>query len=60
MSDKLKTQEFVSAALRGQNPKNPKLKPIEMRARGYQLYKKEAETMGETPVSYDEWIKTQQ
>lgn len=49
------------AALRNKsNPDNPKLKPIEQRRRGYQLYAKEAQIMGETPQSYEEWIKGQE
>lgn len=58
--DKVKA---IVDALRGKttsNPDNPKLKPIEQRRRGYQLYAKEAQLMGETPVSYEEWIKTQE
>lgn len=42
------------------NPDNPKLKPIEQRRRGYQLYAKEAQTMGEPVLSYEEWIKSQE
>ncbi len=54
------TPEMVAAALRNRkNPVNKKLKPVEMRGRGYQLYVKEQQTMGETPVSYEEWMKTQ-
>lgn len=45
---------------KGENPDNPKLKPIEKRGRGYQLYVKEAQVMGETPLSYEEWIKGQE
>lgn len=45
---------------RESNPDNPKLKPIEQRRRGYQLYAKEAQIMGEAPLSYEEWIKGQE
>lgn len=60
MSDGPSTKHVVEALRTGRNPKNKNLHPVEMRARGYQLYKKEAEVMGETPKSYDEWIKTQE
>lgn len=54
------TPEMVAKALRERkNPVNPKLKPMEMRARGYQLYAKEQQAMGEPAVSYEEWMKTQ-
>jgi hypothetical protein len=56
--DKMKA---IVAALRGGgNPDNPKLKPIEQRRRGYQLYAQEAQQMGEPVVSYEEWIKGQE
>lgn len=42
------------------NPDNPKLKPIEQRRRGYQLYAKEAQLMGEPVRSYEEWIVEQE
>lgn len=55
------TPEMVAKALRDRkNPVNKKLKPMEMRSRGYQLYTKEAQVMGETPKSYEEWMKTQE
>lgn len=55
------TPEMVAKALRDRkNPVNPKLKPIELRSRGYQLYANEQKAMGETPVDYEEWIKSQQ
>ena len=50
-------------ALRGKkpsNPENPKLKPVEQRRRGYQLYAQEAQQMGEPVVSYEEWIAGQE
>lgn len=50
----------VIDTLRGKNPKNPKLKPIEQRRRGYQLYAKEAQVNGEDPLSYEEWIVSQE
>lgn len=54
----------VIDALRGgakkENPKNPKLKPIEQRRRGYQLYAQEAQANGEDPLSYEEWIVSQE
>jgi hypothetical protein len=52
---------MVAAALRNRkNPVNKKLKPMEMHARGYQLYVKEQQAMGEPAVPYEEWMKTQQ
>lgn len=42
------------------NPDNPKLKPIEQRRRGYQLYAKEAQIMGDPVLSYEEWIAGQE
>lgn len=42
------------------NPDNPKLKPVEQRRRGYQLYAQEAQQMGEPVVSYEEWIAGQE
>lgn len=42
------------------NPDNPKLKPIEQRRRGYQLYAKEAQMMGDPVQSYEEWIAGQE
>jgi hypothetical protein len=56
-----KSDKYLIEALRTRkNPVNQKLKPIEMRTRGYQLYSKEQQAMGETPVSYEEWMKTQE
>ena len=55
------TPEMVAKALRDRkNSVNSDLKPIEMRGRGYQLYVQEQKALGETPVSYEEWMKTQQ
>jgi hypothetical protein len=55
------TQKMVADALRTkQNPINKELKPLELRARGYQLYAKEQQAMGETPVSYEQWMKSQE
>ncbi len=59
MSDGPTSAQVAKALRERKNPNNPNLKPLEMRARGYQLYKKEAEVMGETAKSYEEWIKTQ-
>lgn len=42
------------------NPDNPKLKPVEQRRRGYQLYAQEAQQMGEPVASYEEWIAGQE
>ena len=42
------------------NPDNPKLKPVEQRRRGYQLYAKEAQIMGDPVKSYEEWIVEQE
>lgn len=50
----------VKALRTRKNPNNEKLHPVEMRARGYQLYVKEAQVNGETPKPYEEWIKTQE
>lgn len=55
-----KSDQYVIQALRtAKNPVNKKLKPMELRADGYRLYAKEQNAMGETPVSYEEWMKTQ-
>lgn len=55
-----KSDQYVIEALRtAKNPVNKKLKPMELRTRGYQLYVKEQQAMGESPVSYEEWMKTQ-
>lgn len=55
------TTEMVAKALRTvKNPENKKLKPMEFRSRGYQLYTKEAQINGETPMSYEAWMKTQE
>jgi len=52
------TPEMVAKALRsGKNPVDPKKKPVQLQARGYQLYTKEAELNGETPLPYDKWLK---
>lgn len=54
--------QAIIKALRSpkRNPDNPKLKPIEQRRRGYQLYAKEAQVMGEPVLSYEEWIAGQE
>jgi hypothetical protein len=39
--------------------KTPSGRPLDQRGRGYQLYTKEAELNGETPLSHEEWMKTQ-
>jgi hypothetical protein len=44
----------------GKNPDNAKLKPIEQRRRGYQLYVKEQKQMGEPAISYEEWLASQE
>ncbi len=52
------TPEMVAKALRtGKNPVDPKKKPLQMQSRGYQLYTKEAQVNGETPMSYEKWLK---
>ncbi len=54
------TPEMVAKALRNKkNPVNTTLKPMELRSRGYQLHVKEAQVMGETPMDYESWMKTQ-
>lgn len=54
------TPEMVAKALRERkNPVNSALKPMEMRSRGYQLYTKEAQINGETPMSYEKWMASQ-
>lgn len=54
------TPEMIAKALReAKNPVNKKLKPMEMRSRGYQLYKQEAMVNGEPVVPYEQWILTQ-
>lgn len=67
MGDMLESIKQKAKALRDkvgqtttQNPANPRLKPIEQRRRGYQLYAREAQTLGETPKSYEEWIAEQE
>lgn len=48
----------------GSNPRsvrpNPNMGPIEQRRDGYRLYLQEKNSSGETPVSYEEWMKTQE
>lgn len=39
--------------------KTPSGRPADQQRRGYQLYAKEAQVMGETPKSYDEWIQSE-
>lgn len=52
------TPEMVAKALRNRkNPADAKKRPIEMQARGYQLHVQEAKAMGETPMSYESWLK---
>lgn len=52
--------DMVVKSLRtAKNPVNEKLHPMELRTRGYQLYVKEQKAMGETPKSYDQWMKEQ-
>jgi hypothetical protein len=57
-----KATKYLTEALRtGKNPVNKNLKdPLNLRMRGYQLYTKEQQTLGEPSVSYEEWMKTQQ
>lgn len=38
----------------------PSGRPLDQRRRGYQLYAQEAGQMGDTPVSYEEWIRQQE
>lgn len=60
MSDKT-VMDHIIAALRGRgNPDNSDLLPANMSLRGYQLYVKEAQQMGEQVVPYQMWIKQQQ
>lgn len=60
MSEGPNKEMLVKALRTRKNPVNDKLKPLELRSRGYQLYVAEQKSMGETPVSYEEWMKTQQ
>lgn len=54
------TPEMVAKALRsGKNPVDSTKKPMQLQSRGYQLYTKEAKLNGETPLTYEKWIKTQ-
>lgn len=39
--------------------KTPSGRPLDKRARGYQLYEREARVMGEPVKSYEEWISEQ-
>lgn len=38
----------------------PSGRPLDQRRRGYQLYAQEAAQMGEAPMSYEEWIRSQE
>jgi len=38
----------------------PSGRPLDQRRRGYQLYAQEAQTNGEDPMSYEEWISSQE
>ena len=49
-----------AAKVATQNPSNAKLKPIEQRRRGYQLYVQEANQLGDDPKPYDDWIRGQE
>lgn len=52
------TPEMVAKALRDRkNSVDPKKKPMEMQSRGYQLHVQEAKSMGDTPMSYEAWLK---
>lgn len=48
----------------GPNPRtvtpNQNLGPIEQRRDGYRLYQQEKSANGESPVSYEEWLSTQE
>ncbi len=50
---------YIVERLRSDKAKDTVRPPMPTKTRGYQLYVKEAELNGETPKSYDEWIKTQ-
>lgn len=39
--------------------KTPSGRPLDQRRDGYRLYAREAQAMGETPQSYEEWIGSQ-
>ena len=53
------TPEMVAKALRTkENPVDPKKKPLQLKARGYQLHVAESKAMGETPMSYEAWLKS--
>ena len=41
-------------------PTTPSGRPLDQRRRGYQLYAQEANQMGDTPMSYEEWISSQE
>lgn len=54
------TTEMVAKALRtGKNPVDKTKKPVQFQSRGYQLHVKEAQVNGETPMKYEDWLKTQ-
>lgn len=38
----------------------PKKNLLDQRRRGYQLYAQEAQQMGESPQSYEEWMESQE
>lgn len=39
--------------------KTPSGRPLDQQRRGYQLYAKEAQAMGESPKSYEEWMESE-
>lgn len=38
----------------------PSGRPLDQRRRGYQLYAQEAQVNGDDPMSYEEWISSQE
>lgn len=57
--------QYIIDALRGGNmtagkPDSSGKRPLDKRLRGYQLYAKEQQQMGEPVQSYEEWIKSQE
>lgn len=51
--------DSVRGKLTNSDSSTPSGRPLDQRRRGYQLYAKEAQVMGDTPKSYEEWIAEQ-
>jgi hypothetical protein len=51
--------DSVRGKLTSAMPATPSGRPVDQRLRGYQLYAKEAQVMGEQPMPYEQWISQQ-